>query len=340
MRKTSQPYPAYPSLRRCRAAAVLFGFAALLGAAPLAGAATLVPVPSFGANPGDLAMYEYVPERLPAGAPLVVVLHGCTQNAQAYLDSSGWAKIADENGFALLVPEQKEANNPNRCFNWYMPEDTAAGQGEAQSIASMVEHALVQHELDRKRVYVNGLSAGGAMTAVMLATYPNLFAGGAVMAGLPYRCAGDLASALVCMRGVSQDAPAWGELVRAAAGSHSGSWPILSVWHGQGDTIVSAKNLAELIKQWANVHGVDEKADATARIGRGVRKQYKDKRGTVVIETWTFKTMGHAAAVNPGNAANQCGVVSTFFQDVDVCSSYYVARHWGIIKAGAGKRRR
>lgn len=341
MTDTSQPYPGRPSRRSRSPAAVLFGLAVAL-AAPVADAATLVPVSSFGANPGDLLMYEYVPERLPAGAPLVVVLHGCSQAAQPFLDSTGWAKIADESGFALIAAEQKEANHPQRCFNWYLPDDTGRGQGEAQSIASMVEHAALQHGLDKKRVYVTGLSAGGAMTAVMLATYPDLFAGGAVMAGLPYRCAGDLPSALACMRGAIKDAPAWGELVRAA-GSHSGSWPILSVWHGEGDTIVSAKNLAELVKQWADVHGMDQKADATARFGGAVRKQYKNKRGAVVIETWSFKGMGHAAAVNPGKAANQCGIVSTFFHDADVCASYYAARHWGIIKpvkAGAGKRRR
>ncbi|WP_189526808.1 PHB depolymerase family esterase, partial [Mesorhizobium sp. M7A.F.Ca.ET.027.03.2.1] len=127
---------------------------------------------NFGSNPGALQAQYYMPADLPDGAPLVVVLHGCTQNAAGYDRHSGWSQLADEGGFALLYPEQQRANNPNLCFNWFLPADTARDRGEVFSIRQMIETMVVAHGLDRKQIFVTGLSAGGAMAAAMIATYP------------------------------------------------------------------------------------------------------------------------------------------------------------------------
>ncbi|TIL83807.1 MAG: PHB depolymerase family esterase, partial [Mesorhizobium sp.] len=116
---------------------------------------------------------------LPEAAPLVVVLHGCTQTAAGYDDGSGWSQLADQEGFTLLFPEQQRANNPNLCFNWFVPGDTKRNGGEALSIRQMIGAVVVEYGLDRKRIFITGLSAGGAMTSVMLACYPEVFAGGA-----------------------------------------------------------------------------------------------------------------------------------------------------------------
>ncbi|RWQ71467.1 MAG: PHB depolymerase family esterase [Mesorhizobium sp.] len=133
----------------------------------------------FGSNPGALRAGIYVPDDLPEAAPLVVVLHGCTQTAAGYDDGSGWSQLADQEGFALLFPEQQRANNPNLCFNWFVPGDTKRNGGEALSIRQMIGAVVVEYGLDRKRIFITGLSAGGAMTSVMLACYPEVFAGGA-----------------------------------------------------------------------------------------------------------------------------------------------------------------
>jgi poly(3-hydroxybutyrate) depolymerase len=146
-------------------------------------------VEGFGPDPGDLLMFEHVPDRLPAGAPLVVALHGCGQKAALFDDESGWAGLADRLGFVLLLPQQQAANNPDLCFNFFEEGDNRRGRGEAASIAAMIAAARRRHGSDPQRVYVTGLSAGGAMAAVMLAAYPELFAGGAILAGLPYGCA-------------------------------------------------------------------------------------------------------------------------------------------------------
>ena len=150
----------------------------------------LVEIAEFGANPGDLRMFSYVPENLQTAPALVVVLHGCGQTAAGYDLGAGWSTLAQHYGFALLMPQQQLSNNGQGCFNWFNPEDTARGSGEASSISQMVARMVNDHQIDAHRIYVTGLSAGGAMTTVMLATYPELFAAGAVIAGLPFAYGG------------------------------------------------------------------------------------------------------------------------------------------------------
>ena len=147
--------------------------------APDAGAvpSRLQEVHGFGANPGNLRMFSHLPARLEADPALVVVLHGCTQTAAGYDHGAGWSTLADRYGFALLLPEQQPSNNPNGCFNWFQTGDIERGRGEALSIRQMVEKIVVDQGIDRRRVFITGLSAGGAMTSVMLACYPEVFAG-------------------------------------------------------------------------------------------------------------------------------------------------------------------
>src|ERR1700733_14442510 len=146
----------------------------------------LAEIADFGANPGDLRMFAFVPEHLQPKPALVVVLHGCGQTAAGYDSGAGWSTLAKRYGFALLMPEQQPSNNAQGCFNWFNPEDTARGRGEAGSIRQMIARMVGDHGIDQGSIYVTGLSAGGAMTSVMLATYPDIFAGGAIIAGLPF----------------------------------------------------------------------------------------------------------------------------------------------------------
>jgi poly(hydroxyalkanoate) depolymerase family esterase len=166
-------------------------------------------------------MFKYVPAQ-PEPA-LVVVLHGCTQTAANYDLGAGWSTLADRYGFVLLLPQQQASNNLNSCFNWFLADDIERGKGEARSIRQMVETMILDHGIDRGRVFVTGLSAGGAMTSVMLATYPDMFAAGAVIAGLPYRTATNVKEAFESMFQVrARSAREWGDLVRgriAASGS-------------------------------------------------------------------------------------------------------------------------
>ena len=117
-------------------------------------------------NPGALRMLAFVPPGLAPGAPLVVVLHGCTQTAAGYDAAAGWSALATAHGFALLFPEQVRGNNANGCFNWFETGDSRRGGGEAASIAHAVAAAVAQHRLDPARVFITGLSAGGAMANI------------------------------------------------------------------------------------------------------------------------------------------------------------------------------
>jgi feruloyl esterase len=213
-------------------------------------------VVGFGSNPGSLRMFAYVPKGWAKPGWLVVALHGCTQTAAVYDHGSGWSTLADTHGFAVLFPEQQRANNPNNCFNWFLPADTMRGHGEVLSVRQMVERMVRDHGIDRRRIYIVGLSAGGAMAAAMLATYPEVFAGGAIIAGLPYGSARNVQEAFQAMaQGSNRSARAWGDLVRNAS-AHRGPWPKISVWHGSDDAIVNPSNMEDALMQWSDVHGV------------------------------------------------------------------------------------
>ncbi len=293
-------------------------------------AASLVEVTGFGTNPGNLRMFKYVPDTLPAGAPLVVLLHGCTQTAASYDAEPGWTKFADQWRFALVLPQQQSSNNSSGCFNWFESGDYARGVGEALSIKQMVDKMKTDHSSDAARVHVSGLSSGGAMTAVMLATYPEVFAGGAIMAGVPYKCATGVSAGFSCMNpGVDKTPQQWGDLVRGAS-SHTGPWPKVSIWHGSSDTTVQPVNATESMQQWTNVHGVDQTADVEETIKGYPHKVYNNAAGAPVVETYTITGMGHGTAVDPGAGADQCGTAGAYILDVNVCSTYFVARFLGL----------
>jgi poly(hydroxyalkanoate) depolymerase family esterase len=128
-------------------------------------------VTKFGANPGNLRMHVYVPENIGPSPSLVVALHGCTQTAAAYDSGTGWSHLSDRFGFIIVFPEQQPANNPKSCFSWFLQGDTARDLGEALSIREMIAAAVESNGVHRSRIFVTGLSAGGAMASVMLATY-------------------------------------------------------------------------------------------------------------------------------------------------------------------------
>jgi feruloyl esterase len=309
------------------AVGIVLAAAAALTAALPAQAATLTQVTGFGSNPGNLAMYAYRPDGLPANAPAVVLLHGCTQNAAGYFANSGWQKYADLWKFALIVPQQPAANNASSCFNWFETGDTARGQGEALSIKQMVDHAKTNYGTDAARVYVSGLSAGGAMSAVMLATYPDVFAAGSVIAGLPYRCATSSTSAYSCMNpGVDKTPAQWGDLVRNAYPGYAGKRPRVAIWHGTGDYTVAVANAVESRDQWTNVLGVSQTPTSTATLPAGTSLEVY---GSDQVRLYRVAGMGHGTPVDPGSATDQCGTAAAYFLDT-ICSTYRDALFFGL----------
>jgi poly(hydroxyalkanoate) depolymerase family esterase len=299
------------------------------------GSGRLSVLDDFGSNPGNLAGFSYVPETLSASPALVVVLHGCTQNAAGYDHGAGWSTLADRHGFALLLPEQQAANNPNLCFNWFQPDDTRRDRGEALSIRQMIETMVVRHDLDRSRIFITGLSAGGAMTAVMLATYPEVFAAGAIIAGLPYGSARNVQEALDSMfQGRELSAREWGDRVRVAS-RHKGPWPRLSVWHGNADATVKSMNAGEIVKQWTDLHGLPSAPTARDRVD-GHPHETWSRDGEVVIESYAITGMAHGT---PLSAAAGIGQAGPYLLEAGISSSERIAAFWGLGEAGAGRIR-
>ncbi len=286
----------------------------------------------FGANPGQLRARVYVPEGIADKAPLVVVLHGCTQNAALYDQGSGWSRLADRHGFALLFPEQQRANNPNLCFNWFEPADTRRGSGEAASIRSMVAHMTEQYDVDSARIFVTGLSAGGGMASVMLAAYPDVFAGGAIIAGIAYGCAGSVGEAFSCMAGGGREsATALGDLVRKASG-HKGPWPRVSVWHGDADRTVSSINGDDIVTQWLNVHGLPPKPSVDGEV-EGYPPRVWAKDGEPRVEQYVITGMGHGTPLLPGEEAGQSGQAGPHILDAAISSTDRIAAFFGVADA-------
>jgi poly(hydroxyalkanoate) depolymerase family esterase len=292
----------------------------------------LVPFQQFGSNPGRLNAWAYVPEGLPKCAPLVVVLHGCTQNARSYDHGSGWSAAADAHGFAVLFPEQRRTNNPNLCFNWYQPQHARRGGGEALSIRQMVTAMQIRHGTDPARVFVTGLSAGGAMAAVMLATYPDVFEGGAVIAGLPFGTAHTVPEAFDRMRGHGvMSGEALAALVKSAS-THSGPWPALSVWHGTGDMTVDSSNATALVDQWRGLHGVADAKPDSNRVAGYPHRVWRDSKGRQVIEEYVITGAGHGTPLNT-LSADHGETAGPYMLETGISSTQQSLGFWGIAAA-------
>ncbi len=334
------------------ASPLAFACLASLSTAPAAISGTFSETQDFGSNPGNLRMYSYRPARLGEGAPLVVVLHGCNQSAPGYFEHSGWQAEADRGGFALLFPEQQLGpgpifdpngrNHPTSCFNFAEVRDSTRDSGEALSIRQMISTAVEDMEIDEDRIFVNGLSAGGGMTAVMLATYPEVFSSGAIIAGLPYRCGTRTATApeacgisfpfLPSNPAPDRSPEEWGDLVRAAApAGFTGPWPRVSIWQGDADGTVDPPNARELVEQWTDVHRIDALPDEQRDLGVALRAAYANPEGEILVELYALPGFAHATPIDPDAMGAPCGMSGDpFIRDADICSTSAIAAFFGL----------
>lgn len=308
-----------------------------LGHASTALGSGLSEVTGFGANPGGLKMYEHVPASLPANPALVVVLHGCTLGA-ADIAQTGWNDLADKLGFVVVYPEQTTTNNQMRCFNWggvYGDlSKIARGQYENESVKEMVDESVAAHGVDPKRVFVAGFSAGGGEAAVLAATWPDVFAAGATIAGIPYHCASSFADAFTCMKpGITKTPEQWATLVKSAYDGYAGPSPRMSIWQGAADGTVAPANRGELVKQWTQVHGAGQTPSATDTIDGAAHTVFKDASGNVVVESFEVPGMDHGVAIDPKNG---CGTAGSYAIDKGICTAALVVGFFGIGGATTG----
>ena len=297
----------------------------------------LIQIRPFGTNPGNLKLMFYDPGNITEKAPLVVVLHGCTQMAKSCSEQSGWNKLAKLHQFYVLYPEQIIVNNPENCFNWYRAADQSKDKGEPASIMQMITYLKKNKNIDSTRIYIIGLSAGGAMSSIMMAVFPEVFDKGGVMAGGPYKSTESVINAGTSMLGMISKSPEdWGDLVRKQNPNYKGAYPELVVFHGGIDPVVSTNNSNQLIKQWTNIHNSDyEEDEHYERFGNNEDIEctiYKNNHNQEIVRYYRIRGIGHALPLDTGSCSTQGGKTGLFAINKGFHSTFWAAQFFGLIK--------
>ena len=299
----------------------------------------LTEIKSHGSNPGNLNMYMHIPiiqNDSVKRKPLVIVLHGCSQNAGVVARQSGWNKLADHFGFYVLYPSQKMLNNMGGCFNWFRKSDITKDEGEVLSLKQMIDLAIDSFSIDTSKIFVYGLSAGAAMGVALLADYPHLFNAGAILAGAPFMSATNAIGGVVTMFVPSnKTAEKLAVPVISQNPDYKNKYPRLVVVHGRDDNVVNIKNSYRLIEQWTYLHHTDAVADTTINTfennGDITKYFYRDAANNNVVIFYEVTNLGHALMINPGDAITQGGETGTFAVDKDFHSTYWIAVDFGLI---------
>ena len=217
------------------------------------------------------------------------MLHGCLQDPNDFALGTRMNTLAEEQGIVVLYPAQSESANQTRCWNWFNAADQRRDEGEPSIIAGMTREVIGSHNIDSRRVYIAGMSAGGAMAAIMAATYPDLYAAVGIHSGVPYGAAQNFLAAITAMK----DGVATGTLLPTKG------IPLI-VFHGDQDIMVNSRNGAQLVAQWLGDTApsrMQDTSSAQAREGNGrafTRTRYRDGAGHVVAENWLVHDAGHA----------------------------------------------
>ncbi len=234
---------------------------------------------------GSRSYRLYIPAHRPDGLmPLIVMLHGCTQSPEDFAAGTRMNALAEEFGYLVAWPAQAQGANMQKCWNWYRPEDQARDRGEPALIAGLTRDILRAYPADPARVYVAGLSAGGAAATLVAQAYPDLFAAAGVHSGLAVASAHDVASAFAAMR--------------SGARGKAGGAPVPTiVFHGTADATVHPSNGAAVLAQVLPTRPALRPQVQQGLQGRAYRKTaHRDANGLSLAEHWEIEGAGHAWA--------------------------------------------
>ncbi|HWE10684.1 MAG TPA: PHB depolymerase family esterase [Solirubrobacteraceae bacterium] len=269
-------------------------------AAPALASPGAVTTSTYSNGAGSLTYEIYLPTTYRAGTPmpLVVALHGCTQSADVFRQLTGWDKLAQAKGFIVVLPQQSSSNNQFECWNFFQSADMSRGSGEPSLIAGITQWVQQHYTVDTKRTYVSGFSAGGAMTSVMAATYPDVYAAAGIGDGCEY------AATATCAGYRSADPTQAGQQAYSAMGSHARVMPVID-FEGDQDNTVPPVNAQQLIQQWQTTDGLVMHSSlptspTSSSFGGGLSGQtyttstYGDGQGHELIQAWVVHGMSHA----------------------------------------------
>ena len=243
--------------------------------------------------------------------PLLVLLHGCRQAPEELAASTGMNELAEDGPFLVAYPAQTRRANAYGCWNWFEREHQQRDRGEPSLLTAITRQVMAEYAVDPARVFVAGLSAGGAMAVVLAATHPDLFAAAGVHSGMAYKAGETLWSGLFAMHGGGRDPVRAAEVAFARAGAAARAVPLI-VFHGDRDRVARPANADQIAAQW--VHLAALAADSGEQNDRGggalaapvavagcapdgrtfVRWLYRDDCGATVVEKWIVKGLGHA----------------------------------------------
>ena len=292
---------------------IIFSLAVLVLASASANAGTWVSG-TVKTGTGSLEYKLWIPSayKKEKAVPLVLMLHGCTQNAEALASLSAMNELAEKNNFLVVYPEQSAAANPLKCWNWFDPKHQSRDAGEPALIAAVIQDVRASSNIDNQRVFVAGISAGGAMAIVMAATYPEIFAGVGVIAGAEFKAATSVQGGLAAMKSGGPDPNQQGLLAFESMSKSTAALkkriPLIA-FQGAKDPYVNPVNADQLIAQWAQTNDyLDDKKDndsvnvKSANESKGVvpngysytKYTYNDSVGRPLMEKWIVDDLGHA----------------------------------------------
>lgn len=243
----------------------------------------------------------YVPDSPGPDSPLLVMLHGCTQDAVDFAAGTRMNALAEEEGFLVLYPEQPVEAHPKRCWRWYEPEHQSRGRGEPAILAGLVREVAGAHEVSRGRIHLAGISAGAAMALVVASAYPELFGSVASHSGIPYAAARSVEDGLAVMTGGGPAAEVLARRLQEARRTANASLPPLVVFQGTADEAVHPANAGRTVKAW--LHAArgeappepDERREGETPDGRAwVCLVWRARDGKPRVEQWTVRGLGHA----------------------------------------------
>jgi poly(hydroxyalkanoate) depolymerase family esterase len=249
--------------------------------------------------------------------PLVMLLHGCTHDAEDMAEISGMNEVAEANRFLVVYPEQSRLANLMNCWNWFHPKHQTRDAGEPSILAAVVLQVCSTHNVDPDRVYVAGVSAGGAMAPILAATYPDLFAAVAVFAGTEFKAATNVSEGFAAMKRGGPDPVRQGQLAFEAmrgglARKQKRRMPVI-VFHGTEDTTVNPVNADQVVAQWSKTNAclatqspniefaLSEKV-VSGKVPEdyAYRKYiYTDQAGCLLMEKWLVQGLGHTWSGSP-----------------------------------------